>query len=125
MKGIIFAAGAVLLMATPAFAGVNQIKATWTTNWDQTHLTRIERAAGTCSAGNVFSEIASVGPVTVPLATDETYTDAPLPGGATYCYRVLTEDVATGLRSGYSNSADGTVSGLPNPGGEPTNLRVQ
>src|SRR5262245_38768958 len=53
-----------VVVAVPADAGVNRLTLEWTSNYALTHSTRIERAAGSCSAGNVFLELATFGPVT-------------------------------------------------------------
>lgn len=113
--------GAVILalgLAGPAQAGINRLTLDWQDNAQTEGSYRVERAPGSCSAGNLFAELAILSPNSI------TYVDQSLPGGQIYCYRVRAE--AQGLFSDYSNSAEGLVGGLPNPGDlPPTNLTVR
>lgn len=100
----------LLLLATPAFAGVGQLVLTWTDNSTNEDSFKVERKPGACAVPGAFTEIASL------PANTATYTDAGLAPNVTNCYRVRAANAAG--PSGYSNEADGTTLGVPAaPGG--------
>ena len=112
----------VLLMAAPAWAGVNRLDLSWTPSvvsadgHDAPTGYEVERAAGVCT-GATFTKIA-----TVPGASAASYADTGLAPG-TYSYRVRAVN-AVGA-SGYTNCATGTATAPPSAPQAPTGLSAQ
>jgi len=107
------------LAAAPAEAGFNRLDLTWQDNSVNEANFHVERKPGACSAAGTFAEIATVGAgVTAFADTSTMITDAPI--GAVFCYRVRASAPGTPLIfSGYTNTAEGTVSK------DPSNLVVR
>lgn len=91
--------------------GPNRVRVTFTDNSSDETGFEIERADGPCSAGSVFTRLATVPPA-AGTGSSITYNDDTAQPAHTYCYRARA--INPGGASDYSNTDDATTPGVSN-----------
>ncbi len=86
--------------------GPNRVRVTFTDNSDNETGFELERAEGACSAGSVFTRIATL-PPSAGIGSTITYHDDTVQPGRTYCYRARA--INPSGQSTYSNTDDATT----------------